>query len=258
MEMKNVVWLFSMRRLLPVVLLVAGIGAQSQTLPPVFPPRPDLPEIVSFFAPFVLPKVIQDGFGLKDYIRNEEFATFKQKYGDLYAVDAIFDEAMRLSWNNAYEALLISLVATMDHRKFGVRFPVLGPILWIPLTSEFEDEFRSRVRALPTKFYKDTPAGTSGDRDKLQHFFGSAFLTYLSESRDAARRIGEFIEWGEERVIVDGALDERDFRANRQGQEFGLRLLEDKGIFPSPFFQFSLADSIVPSQEPAASESEKK
>lgn len=256
--MKNIVHSFSARRLLWCFPLLGGIGAQSQTLPPTFPPRSEIPEIVSFFAPFVLPKIIQDGFELKEYIRSEEFATFKKQYGDLYSVDAIFDEAMRISWSNAYEALLISLVSTMDHRKFGVRFPFFGPLLWIPLSSEFEDEFRIRIHALPTRFYKDTPA--SGDRDKLQHFFGSAFLTYISESRDAAQRIGEFIEWGEENVIVGGASDERDFRANRQGQEFGLRLLEDKSTLPSPFFQSSLAEhnSIVPSHEPAALELEKK
>lgn len=261
MEMKNVVCSFSIR-LLPLLWFIGGVQVESQTLPPAFPPRSDVPEIISFFAPFVFPKIIQDGFELKGYIRSEEFAAFKQQFGDLYAVDVIFDEAMRLSWNNAYEALLISLIATIDHSKFGVQLPVVGPLLWIPLTSEFEDEYRSRVNALPTKIYKDTPAGISGDRDKLQHFFGSAFLTYLFESRDAAQRIGEFIEWGEDKVIVDGALDERDFRANRQGQEFGLRLLEDRSTLPSPFFQFSLAEHnsgfVAPSHEPAALEMEKK
>ena len=258
--MRHPVYSFSVRWISPLLLFIGVVRVESQTLPPSFPPRSEVPEIVSFFAPFVLPKIIQDGFELKEYIRSEEFASFKKQYGDLNSVDAIFDEAMRLSWNNAYEALLISLVATMDHRRFGVRFPLLGPLLWIPLSSEFEDEFRNRTHALPTRFYKDTPAGVSGDRDKLQHFFGSAFLTYISESRDAAQRIGEFIEWGEEAVIVGGALDERDFRANRQGQEFGLRLLEDKSTLPSPFFQFSLAEhnSVGPSHEPAPLESEKK
>ncbi|MEO8168103.1 MAG: hypothetical protein ABI623_07650 [bacterium] len=241
-----------------LVLLFGTAAVHSQTLPPTFAPRPDVPELISFFAPFVFPKIIQDDFRLKEYICSPEFAAFRGQYGDLYSVDAIFDEAMRLTWNNAYEALLISLVATMEHRRFGVRLPVFGPLLWVPLTSEFEDEFKSRVQSLPSKLYKDTPR--SGDRDKLQHFFGSAFLTYISESREVAQRIGEFIEWGEDAVIVGGVLDERDFRANRQGQEFGLRLLDDKSTLPSPFFQFSIAEHnpTAPAQRSDVKEMENK
>ncbi len=214
--------------------------ALAQSPLPQFPQRAEIPEIVSFFAPALFPKLIQDGYQLKAYVCSDEFAEFRNEYGDLYSVDAIFDKAMALSWNNVYEALLLSLVATMDHSKFGVKVPVLGPLIWVPLTSEFDEEFETRVAALPTKIYADSPLGRGGDRDKLQHFFGSAFLAYTFESRESAERIGEFIEWGEDKVIVDGALDERDFRANRHGQEFGLRLLDDKDAMPSAFLRFSI------------------
>ncbi len=223
------------------LLLVVPASSSSQTSPPVFDERAEVPELISFFAPFVFPKVVQDIYQLKEFIRSEEFAEFKQSFGDLHAVDAIFDKAMRFSWSNAYEALFISLAATMDHRRFGVKIPVIGPLLWFPLTSEFEDQFRARVDALPRKLYADSPLRGAGDRDKLQHFFGSAFLAYTFESRDVAERIGSFIEWGEDKIIVDGALDERDFRSNRHGQEFGLRLLDDKTVLPSSFLRYSIA-----------------
>ncbi len=203
-------------------------------------------ELVSFFAPFVFPKVIQDGYQLKEYIRSEGFVFIRSQRGDLNAVDAIYTEAMRLSWNNAYEALLIATVATIDHSKFGVRLPIVGPLLWFPLTSEDDEEFHARVSALPRLLYGDSPNQANGDRDKLQHFFGSAFLTYTLESRDGAQRIGEFIEWGEDKVIVDGALDERDFRANRHGQEFGLALLENTSARPSLFMMYTLAHELAP------------
>jgi hypothetical protein len=212
-------------------------------------------ELVSFFAPFVFPKVIQDGYQLKDYIRGEEFASIRSQRGDLNAVDAIFAEAMRLSWNNAYEALMIATVATMDHSKFGMRLPGVGPLLWFPLTSEDGEEFHSRVSALPRLLYADSPNQTNGDRDKLQHFFGSAFLTYIFESRDAAQRFGDFVEWGEDKVIVDGALDERDHRANKHGQEFGLALLEDKIAKPSSYIMYTLAHEL---SIPPTSGTEKK
>jgi hypothetical protein len=132
----------------------------------------------------------------------------------------------------------------MDHNKFGVRIPFVGPLLWVPLTSEFREEFQDRLKALPSQLYPDTPP--EGDRDKLQHFFGSALVTYITESREAGERVGYFIEWGEDKFIVGGVMDERDMRANRQGQQFGLHLLEDTSTRPSDFFRFALAGDPEP------------
>ncbi|HCV41921.1 MAG TPA: hypothetical protein DGH68_00435 [Bacteroidetes bacterium] len=209
--------------------------AQGQDVQPKFDAPEEYSVAVSFFAPVFIPKFLQDEYRLKEYICSEEFASFRLAYGDLNAVDAIFDRAMKLSWNNVYEGLLLSFLCTLEHRNFGVKLPLLGPLVWLPLTSEFQDEFRHRVNALPVRIYDDTPPGMHGDRDKLQHFFGSAFVTYMTESREAAERMGTFIEWGEDRFVVDGSLDQRDLRANVQGQNFGNWLLNDASVLPSRF-----------------------
>jgi hypothetical protein len=230
-----------------MLLCAAWAGAQTVSVmagrgdgPDLDPPA-DVPQFLTSIAPVLIPLVIANGVQLKQYIVGEEFAHFRQKYGDLYAVDAVFDRAMRLSWNNVYEALFISFVATMDHARVGLRLPWIGPLFWFPLTSEFPDEFHRRVDALPKRLYPDTPNDQPGDRDKLQHFFGSALLACVSDSRAAADRAGNFVEWGEDVFIVDGVLDDRDVRANRQGQDFGLRLLEEPFARPSQFFRFVLA-----------------
>jgi hypothetical protein len=197
--------------------------------------REEFSPLLSGIAPFLLPKIVADGYRLKEFIRSEEYAGIRSAAGDRFAVDAIFDHAMALSWNNVEEALLITFFGVMDHRKFGVRVPLLGEFLWVPLTSEFDDDFRTRVRALPSRLYEDTPAGTYGDRDKLQHFFGSSLLTYVTGSAAAAERVGFFIEWGEDLFIVGGVYDERDLRANRQGQLFARALSEDDAARPSAF-----------------------
>jgi hypothetical protein len=198
--------------------------------------REEFSPLLSGIAPFLLPKIVADGYRLKEFIRSEEFAGIRSAAGDRRAVDAIFDRAMTLSWNNVHEALLITFFGVMDHKKFGVRMPLLGEFLWVPLTSEFEEDFRARVRALPSRLYDDTPQGAYGDRDKLQHFFGSALLSYVTGSAAAAERVGYFIEWGEDLFIVGGVYDERDLRANRQGQEFARSLSEDDAVNPSTFF----------------------
>lgn len=224
------------------IIVLWSASTFSQEIPdsvqvPEFEPRCNVPDAVSFFAPLVIPKLLQDISRLKDFVRSSDFAGFRLHYGDVHAVDAIFERALNLCWNNVYEALIISFLTTMDHRRVGIRLPVIGSLVWLPLTSEFEDEFAARVNALPLKLYADTPPGRFGDRDKLQHFFGSAFLTYLFESGGAAERIGDFIEWGEPQFVVGGAYDERDLRADRQGQQFGMQLLQRTSARPSSFLR---------------------
>jgi hypothetical protein len=218
------------------IIFSTVVSGQGNDRHPVFDPPKEYPLAINFFAPLFFPKILQDEFRLKEYICSDEFASFRRVYGDLNAVDAIFDCALKVSWNNVYEALLLSFVCTIEHRNFGVRLPLIGPLLWVPLTSEFPDEFQQRVRSLPSRLFSDTPPGFAGDRDKLQHFFGSAFITYTFESREASQRIGMFVEWGEDKFVVEGSLDERDIRANVQGQEFGSGLLGDASLLPSGFF----------------------
>lgn len=206
--------------------------------------------LVTVLSPLLVPKFVADAFRLKEFVRSEEFAAARVSAGDPGAVDALFVRARELSWGNLYEALLISAVATLDHRRVGVDLPLL--VLWFPLTSEFEEDFHSRIQALPSRLYADTPDTPAGDRDKLQHFFGSAFLAALSESPDAAERVGEFVEWGEERFIVGGAADERDARANRQGREFGVRVIEGGEARPSQFLRPAPGVAVLPDEAPCA------
>ena len=210
----------------------------------------DVTGAIGVFAPLFFPKVFLDTYRLKEYIRGDEFRKVRQRYGDLCSVDFIFEQALSLSWGNRYEALFIMLFATMDHKNFGLKLPVIGSLLWLPLTAEFDEDFRSRLAALPSRLYGDTPRGRAGDRDKLQHFFGSAFLAYLLESRDAADRVGNFIEWGEDLFVVGGVNDPRDLRADRQGAEFAMHLLEDGDALPSGYFESSPTERL--SSVPAA------
>jgi len=222
---------------LVVPFCVGVLFSQDSTRVPRFAPLEPIPEFVSFFAPFFLPKLFNDVQSLRLYIQGEQFSEFRRTYGDARSLDAIFYQAVRISWNNIYEALFISLIATLEHRTVGIDLPVIGPLLWIPLTSEFPEEFQRRVLALPRQLYRDSPSGPAGDRDKLQHFFGSAFVTYISERPEQAEALGTFVEVWEERIIVEGALDDRDMRANRQGQLFGAALLQGGATRPSKFLE---------------------
>lgn len=211
------------------VLLAAAAPAQTSPWLAFDEPGP-LEALLTWYPPLL----VRNGIELKDFIRSEEFAAYRRYAGDARAVDAIYVRAMSLTANNTAVALLIATVATLDHYTVGLRVPLLS--LFFPLSNESYDDYAARVRNLPADFYPDTPPGAHGDRDKLQHFFGSAFVANAFESRGAARRVGEFVEVGEDAAIVDGVLDARDGRANWNGTEFGIALLSDHRRYPSEFF----------------------
>jgi hypothetical protein len=219
--------------------LAAGIDTSTAEAP-ALEPLEEFSGLVSALSLVLIPKVFADGVLLKTFVSSEEFAGTRKRWGDRHAVDVLFRRAQNLCWGNTFCALLISFLAVVDHQRVGVRTPVPGLILWFPLTGEFSDEYALRVEGLPVRVAADSPETGAGDRDKLQHFFGSALLAYLSESGDQVDRFGEFVEWGEELFIVGGTLDERDLEADRRGRNFGLRLLEGPDVRPSVFFQMPL------------------
>ena len=181
------------------------------------------------------PLFIQHGIELKEFIRSSTFRSLRSKYGDIHAVDAIYIHAMQLTNNNTAVSLLLATIATFDHRLLGFKVPVVQ--LYFPLTNESLEQFQQRIDNLPSSLYSDTPPTHAGDRDKLQHFFGSAFLTFIFESRSTADRFGQFVEVGEDALIVGGAFDYRDVRSNLQGQKFGVYLLQNNHRLPSEFMK---------------------
>jgi hypothetical protein len=181
---------------------------------------------ITLFPSFFFQNIIE----LKSYIRSDEFSNFKKINGDLSAVDAIYNHATNLTRGNTGIALLICTIATFDHYTIDIRVPVLK--IRIPLTDETKKEFDARLKNLPSVIYNDSPPGY-GDRDKLQHFFGSAFLTYAFESRTAADRYSEFVEVFEDNYIYSVGYDKRDIAANRDGQRFGFSLSKYHNTKPS-------------------------
>jgi len=215
------------------VLLRAGMYGQEAEGPPPLPALEDVHPIQEAVFPVLIPLVLNTVQQVKILMRDGEFQSIRRRWGDRYAVDLAFRRAEQMCWNNRGIALFVMFAATLDHRIVGFRIPLLGPILWLPLTGEFSEEFEERLLALPSRLFPDTPPGDAGDRDKLQHFFGSAFLAYVFEDAEAAERVGEFVEWGEEAFVVDGVYDQRDREANARGRRFATLLRDDREALPS-------------------------
>jgi hypothetical protein len=187
-----------------------------------------------FFGDLFTPQLIRDTKDIRSYLRDERFAELLRRCGDLRAVDGIFQKALRVAEFSIARALFLSMMACMEHQNVEVDVPVVGAV-GLPLTFEEDSLFKSRIHNLPSRLYEDSPGSGLGDRDKLQHFFGSAYIAYVSGSPELARATGNFVEWGEARMIVGGADDARDRRANKQGETFGHDLIYVKTLLPSDY-----------------------
>jgi hypothetical protein len=127
-------------------------------------------------------------------------------------------------------------MAILEHQNVDFKLPIVGGIR-VPLTFEQDSLFKARKRNIPARVYPDSPLNEEGDKDKLQHFFASAYLAYVSESPELARQSGNFVEWGEARFVVGGADDPRDRRANKHGEAFGRDLLVVRTLLPSDYLR---------------------
>lgn len=179
-----------------------------------------------------IPDLVKETQQIRAYVRDGRFGMLMKRCGDARAVDAIYLKALKIAEHNLARALFLSLMGTLEHREVNVKIPIIGPI-GVPLTFEEDSMFNSRYRNLPSRLYPDTPR--EGDRDKLQHFFAAAYVSYASESRELARTGGNLVEWGEAQFVIGGVDDPRDRRANRHGEQFGHDLLTIRNLLPSDY-----------------------
>lgn len=187
-----------------------------------------------FFSDAVTPQVVHDTQLLRHYVRDPRFAELMKRCGDIRATDAIYLRALKIADYNIMRGLLLSMMAVLEHQNIEFRMPILKA-LSVPLSFEEDSLFQQRVRNLPRQLYDDTPAIAMGDRDKLQHFFASAYIAYASETPELASGAGAAVEWGEAQFVVGGADDPRDERANKQGELFGRDLIAVKNLLPSDY-----------------------
>jgi hypothetical protein len=190
-------------------------------------------------ADLFTPEIIKETRRIRKYVRDRRFRVLLERCGDMRAVDAIYQKALRISNYNIPRALFLSIMAVLEHRNVDIKVPIVGSI-GLPLTFEEDSLFHARRRNLPARLYPDSPRSEEGDKDKLQHFFASAYIAYVSGSRDLARASGNFVEWGEAQFIVGGVDDPRDKRANKQGERFGHDLITVKNLLPSDYFGLSV------------------
>lgn len=173
---------------------------------------------------------------ISEYIASEKFAEIRINVGDLAATDSIYNEALNYSDNEYGNALLALMLATVPYNEVPIQMPIINSIFYYPLTSADEETFLKKNNNLPRYLFFDSPQNDYGDKDKLAHFFGSAFLSYESSLFDIGKLIGYFVEAFEESFKVQSSVDLRDLDVNEYGRLFGNLLKENKQLLPSQIF----------------------
>jgi len=172
-------------------------------------------------------------FIMSKFISSEEFAILSDTHEHLSLIDTLYKRALILHENDISETLLTLTFATLPFKEMPIRIPVLGIKFSIPLPSVSDSLFQIKKRNLPSKIFFNSPAHNYGDKDKLPHFFGNAFLSYNLRFFNFSKFIGILLELFEESFEVDGRYDRRDIKVNHLGDFFGQILRTNINILPS-------------------------
>lgn len=169
---------------------------------------------------------------LSEFIASDYFENLKKNNNDLELTDTLFLRAVKFKNYDYSEALLALTFATVPYKEIPIEFPLIG-ILNYPLVSADDSIFQKKDENLPRELFYDTPKDNFGDKDKLAHFFGSAFISYSSNIFDLGDLIGYFVEVFEQSFKVQSSIDTRDLRTNKLGNIFGDILKKNKNVLPS-------------------------
>lgn len=176
-------------------------------------------------------------FYLSEYIASEEFNSQKGNEDDLKLVDHLFRKAVEFYDRDISEALLALTFACLPFNHIKVQF-LFGIRFNIPLPSPPKKVFQKRLENLPSRLFFDSPNSNFGDKDKLSHFFGNAFLKYNFGFFNLSKFMGIFVENVEEGLFIEGGYSPRDIIVNNFGELFGRTLKQNKNILPSEILKF--------------------
>ncbi|MEW6004913.1 MAG: hypothetical protein AB1695_06305 [Stygiobacter sp.] len=170
-------------------------------------------------------------FYLSRYTVSDEFKNIKN---DLEKVDSLFSKSKTFFNDDISEALLCLTFTCLPFDKIELK--IFSRIINIPLPSPPKKIFESRLKNLPSKLFFDSPHNDFGDKDKLSHFFGNAFLRYNFSPFNISKFMGIFVELTEENFFANGGYNYRDLIANNIGEIFAEMLLKNKNSKPSKAF----------------------
>lgn len=209
-----------MRLVIVVALLCVAQSAIAQSHDSTFRVTHSVP----FSLRLIMPSVATDAYDLRNAIAEQDLSDSTLARDSF---DEIYLSALALTHGRVTDALLVSTLGTLEHES--VPLHLFGTTIALPLSTESHRSFERRVTHLPRHLY----GIPEDDRDKLQHFFGSAWVKQFTGMTWLARLAGIFVEAGEGTFSIEGAGDPRDLRADDDGVHFGTVATANPDVLPS-------------------------
>ena len=156
-------------------------------------------------------------------------------YNDHELLNLIYTDALNYYNGDISEALLALTFATLPFNKMPVTIPLLDLKLDLRLPSVNQKLFETKRDNIPGNIFFDSPNSRYGDKDKIAHFFGNAFLAYNVSLFNLSKFLGFIVEMFESVFKVSGMIDYRDLAANNLGEFFGNSLRNNENLKVSDF-----------------------
>jgi hypothetical protein len=185
----------------------------------------------------IVPEIIMNTYKTRDFISSDYFFKFKNNNGDMKAIDEIYNYAFWLTDGDIPQTLFIVTFSTLPYKNTPAKLPLINLDIMFYFSLESDSNFKKRYNNLPSHFLSDSPENSFGDKDKLPHYFGSAYLSYITNLKIVPKYVGYMIEFGEAFFNLDGYCDERDVKVNLMGASYGLALLLNYKCMPSEYIK---------------------
>ena len=158
-----------------------------------------------------------------------------KKYNDHEILNLIYEDALKYYDGDISETLLALTFATLPFNKMPLTIPLVNLKLDLRLPSVDQKLFELKRDNIPGKIFFDSPITLYGDKDKISHFFGNAFLAYNVSLFNLSKFLGFIVEMFESVFKVSGMIDYRDLVANNLGEYFGHSLRINENLKVSDF-----------------------
>ena len=184
------------------------------------------------------PRNLHNGIAhLSEYIITIEYKG-KEPLVHLAYADSIFNKSVEYFNGDISEALLAATFATLPFRSIPIKFPLSSTRIDLVISRVPDSLFNARKAGIPSHLFFDSPQNSFGDKDKLAHFFGNAFLSYNISFFNLSKFMGIFVELFEQSFKVDGALNTKDIYINHFGELFGEVLNKSPKAQPSDILKY--------------------
>ena len=189
---------------------------------------------VNINAQIFIEKDLEEGVTyIVNFIISEKYDSLSQINSDLDLLDTLYLRALHFHYHNIDDALLTLTFATLAFNEMPLHFPFTNFQLGAKLPSGPDGTLHEKIKKIPKQIFIDSPQSNFGDKDKVAHFFGNAFLSNSVTIFNLSKFLSILVELFEDAFKVEGTIDNRDFVANFLGYHFGKHVSIDEKYLPS-------------------------